>query len=80
MTVLVGYVADRTRQRGLCNIFISVFGVVGFSMLLGAKTAAVRYVGSFLGAMGIYPCVSNTVTWTSNNVEGLLFLFFFPFF
>ncbi|KAN0068564.1 Major facilitator superfamily domain containing protein [Elaphomyces granulatus] len=70
LTVLVGYIADRTQQRGLCNIFISLFGVVGFSMLLGAKTAGVRYAGIFLGAMGIYPCIANTISWTSNNVEG----------
>ena len=70
LTVLVGYIADRTQQRGLCNIFMSLFGVVGFSMLLGAKTAGVRYAGIFLGAMGIYPCIANTVSWTSNNVEG----------
>jgi hypothetical protein len=70
MTILIGYIADRTRQRGLCNIFVSILGMVGFSMLLGAKTAATRYVGTFLGAMGIYPCIANTISWTSNNVEG----------
>ncbi|CRG91219.1 putative transporter C1002,16c [Talaromyces islandicus] len=71
LTVAIGYIADRTRARGLCNIIVSVMGVVGFSMLLGAKTASVRYAGTFLGAMGIYPCIANTISWTSNNVEGV---------
>jgi hypothetical protein len=31
----------------------------------------VQYAGTFLGAMGIYPCISNTITWTANNVEGV---------
>ncbi|KAB8067993.1 major facilitator superfamily domain-containing protein [Aspergillus leporis] len=35
LTVAVGYLADRTRQRGLCNIFISALGIIGFSLLLG---------------------------------------------
>lgn len=70
LTVAIGYIADRTRARGLCNIIISIIGVIGFAMLIGAKTAGVRYAGTFLGAMGIYPCIANTISWTSNNVEG----------
>ena len=54
MTVLIGYIADRTRQRGLCNIFSSLIAIAGFSMLLGGSTPGVRYAGTFLGAMGIY--------------------------
>jgi nitrate/nitrite transporter NarK len=71
VTVLVGWIADRTRQRGLCNIFISLFGILGFSMLLGSDKPGVQYAGTFLGAIGIYPCVANTISWTSNNVEGV---------
>src|SRR5271154_3273420 len=35
VTVTIGFIADRTRQRGLCNMVISIFGIVGFAMLLG---------------------------------------------
>jgi hypothetical protein len=70
LTIAIGYIADRTRARGLCNIIVSIIGVVGFAMLLGAKTAGTRYAGTFLGAMGIYPCIANSISWTSNNVEG----------
>jgi hypothetical protein len=70
-TVLIGYIADRTQQRGLCNIFASLFGIAGFSMLLGSGKPAIQYAGVFLGALGIYPCVANTISWTSNNVEGV---------
>lgn len=71
VTVLIGWIADRTRQRGLCNILISIFGMLGFSMLLGSSSPAVQYVGTFLGAIGIYPCIANTISWASNNVEGV---------
>ncbi|KAH8703430.1 putative MFS transporter [Talaromyces proteolyticus] len=71
LTITIGYIGDRTRARGLCNIGISVIGIVGFCMLLGAKTAGTRYAGTFLGAMGIYPCIANTISWTSNNIEGV---------
>ena len=33
--------------------------------------AGVRYAGTFLGALGIYPCISNTISWGSNNIEGV---------
>jgi MFS family permease len=71
MTIAVGYIADRTRQRGLCNILTSFLGIIGFSMLLSGKSAGVSYAGTFLGALGIYPCIPNTISWTSNNVEGV---------
>ncbi|RAL14136.1 putative MFS transporter [Aspergillus homomorphus CBS 101889] len=70
LTVSIGYLADRTRQRGLCNISVSLIGIVGFCMLLGSKSAGVQYAGVFFGAMGIYPCIANTISWVSNNVEG----------
>jgi MFS family permease len=71
VTVFIGWLADRTQQRGLCNIGISLLGMIGFSMLLGSNRPGVQYAGTFLGAMGIYPCIANTISWASNNVEGV---------
>lgn len=71
LTIVVGFVADRTRQRGLCNIVVSCIGITGFAMLIGASSPAVKYAGTFLGALGIYPCISNTITWMANNTEGV---------
>lgn len=71
LTVAIGFIADRTRARGLCNILVSLLGVTGFAMLLGSADPAVQYAGTFLGALGIYPCISNTITWVANNVEGV---------
>lgn len=71
LTIAVGYVADRTRQRGLCNIITSVLGVIGFAMLIAGTNPRVQYAGTFLGALGIYPCIANTISWISNNTEGV---------
>ncbi|KAH0836259.1 hypothetical protein AYO21_10219 [Fonsecaea monophora] len=71
VTITVGFVADRTGKRGYCNMVMSLFGIVGFAMLLGSGVPHVQYAGTFLGAMGIYPCIPNTITWTANNVEGV---------
>ncbi|EPE06875.1 major facilitator superfamily transporter [Ophiostoma piceae UAMH 11346] len=71
LTVVIGFVADRTRARGLCNILVSLVGIVGFSMLIGTSRPAVQYAGTFLAALGIYPCISNSITWMANNTEGV---------
>lgn len=71
LTVIIGFVADRTRQRGICNIAVSAIGIVGFAMMIGSDSAAVKYAGTFLGALGIYPCISNTISWMANNIEGV---------
>ena len=71
LTVVVGFIADKTRQRGLCNMVVSAVGITGFAMLLGSNNPTVQYAGTFLGAAGIYPCISNTITWMANNIEGV---------
>lgn len=73
MTVLIGFAADKTNRRGIYNVGCSLIGIAGFAMLLGSGTTqyAVKYAGTFLGAIGIYPCIANTIAWTSNNVEGV---------
>lgn len=70
ITVSIGFLADRTRQRGITNMAISLIGMAGYALLIGAQGPGARYAGVFLAAMGIYPCVSNTIAWCSNNTEG----------
>nr|ADN06231.1 MFS transporter-like protein [Passalora arachidicola] len=70
MTVIVNWIADRTQQRGICNMTIVTFAIVGFAMLLASDDPHVQYAGTFLGAMGIYPTIPNNLSWAANNVEG----------
>ena len=50
---------------------MSSIGVLGFLILAVSKNAALSYFAVFLGAGGIYPCISNTITWVSNNCDGI---------
>lgn len=50
---------------------VSMIGIIGFSMLLSGASPGVQYAGTFLGALGIYPTVPNTITWIANNSEGV---------
>ncbi|KAK5689883.1 hypothetical protein LTR97_012643 [Elasticomyces elasticus] len=71
LTIFIGWLADRTAQRGWCNVGVSLLGIMGFSMLLGSTSPGVKYAGTFFGALGIYPCVANTIVWAANNTEGV---------
>jgi len=71
MTIAVGFAADKTKIRGIYNIGFSVIAMAGFAMLLGSQNPHIKYAGVFLGAIGIYPCISNTIAWGSNNFEGV---------
>ena len=48
LTVIVGYISDRTQRRALCNMVTSTVGILGFGMLVGAQNATTRYIGVFL--------------------------------
>lgn len=67
-TLLIALVADKTTQRGLCSIFTSLFAILGFFLLLFGHNVAMKYTGTFLAAIGIYPCIPNAVAWSSNNI------------
>jgi MFS family permease len=72
LTVSVGFIADRTRWRGYCNIATVTIGIIGFVLLISTSNPRVQYAGTFLGAAGIYPTISNTLSWVNNNFEGSL--------
>lgn len=71
MTIFVGWFADRTRWRGYCNMATVSVGIVGFSMLIASANPHIQYAGTFLGAIGIYPAIPNSLSWASNNIEGV---------
>ena len=37
---------------------MAIFGIVGFSMLIGTGNPHIQYAGLYLGAIGIYPCIA----------------------
>lgn len=69
-TVLVSWIADRTRQRGYCTTVTSGMGIIGFILLMSPVAAGVKYFALYLAASAIYPCVPLTIAWTANNTNG----------
>lgn len=71
MTVAIGFIADKTGQRGICAIAMAPLAVIGFAILLRDAPAGAKYAATFLAAIGIYPCIPNTISWVANNTEGV---------
>lgn len=61
------WLGDRTQQRGLIITVLSVIGCVGYILLATCKTVAVRYAGVFLAASGVFPAISNILSWLLTN-------------
>jgi protein-S-isoprenylcysteine O-methyltransferase Ste14 len=43
LMITIRYLPARTRQRGLCNTFVTILGVVGFGVLLGSVNVVCAY-------------------------------------
>ncbi|KAK3937867.1 major facilitator superfamily domain-containing protein [Diplogelasinospora grovesii] len=61
------YLADRTRQRGLIIMALSLMGGVGYVLLATVQSVGVRYLGVFLAAAGVFPAIANILSWVLNN-------------
>ena len=61
------YLADRTQQRGLVIMVLSLVATVGYVLLAAARSVGVRYLGVFLAAAGVFPAIANILSWVLNN-------------
>ncbi|CBX90386.1 similar to MFS transporter [Plenodomus lingam JN3] len=66
--LLTAYLSDRWGYRGYFIIGGCVLGIVGYTMMLVAKTNAVRYAGTFLIAIGVFQGSPMLMGWASNNM------------
>lgn len=57
LTITVGWYADKTQCRGLCNLAMSLLAIVGFVMMLGSDRPGVKYAGTYPVALGVYPTI-----------------------
>jgi hypothetical protein len=65
--ILSTYIADKTRQRGLVIIFLSIVGGIGYVVLATCHGTGVRYFAIYLAAAGVFPAISNILPWVLNN-------------
>jgi dipeptide/tripeptide permease len=61
------YTADRTQQRSITIIILSLIGVIGYTLLATTSAVGLRYTGVLFAAAGIFPCIGNIPPWVLNN-------------
>ncbi|GAP88357.1 putative mfs transporter [Rosellinia necatrix] len=61
------WVADKTQQRGVMLIGLSLVGGIGYILLATCDGVGVRYFAVFLAAAGVFSCIANILPWTINN-------------
>lgn len=54
LTIIIGWLGDRTKQRGLLNMGVVTIGIIGFCMLIGSPSPRIQYAGTFLVR---FPCL-----------------------
>ncbi|GAA5936454.1 uncharacterized protein JCM15063_001891 [Sporobolomyces koalae] len=70
VTLLTAWISDRSGQRGLCAIAMSVLALVGYIMFYKSLLTSVRYVALFLAITGVYSTAPALCTWISVNSAG----------
>lgn len=72
-TIATTWVADRTQQRGLTVVGLSVVGGVGYILCVTCTSVGVRYFGVFLAACGVFPSIANILPWVLSESSSLGF-------
>ncbi|KAF9888032.1 hypothetical protein FE257_009296 [Aspergillus nanangensis] len=67
VTLFTTWLADRLQQRGLVIFLLSLVGCAGYVLLAACTSVGVRYLGVFLAAAGVFPCIANILPWVLNN-------------
>ncbi|KFY11615.1 hypothetical protein V491_07126 [Pseudogymnoascus sp. VKM F-3775] len=65
--ILSTWFADKTQQRGLMIIGLSLIGATGYIILAAVTSTGVRYFAIYLAAAGIFPAIANILPWVLNN-------------
>lgn len=72
ITVVVAYLSDRLRIRGIVMLFTIPIAIIGYAVIanVGEDQNAVKYGMVFLMATGLYGSVPPILVWISNNSAG----------
>lgn len=72
ITVVIAYLSDRLRVRGVVMLFTIPIAIVGYAAIanVGREMNAVKYGMVFLMATGLYASVPPILVWISNNSAG----------
>ncbi len=69
-TVVVAFVSDRLKIRGIVMLFTLPIAIIGYAVIANVTNPRVKYGMTFLMATGLYSSVPPVLVWLSNNSAG----------
>lgn len=72
LTVVIAFVSDRLKLRGIVMLFTLIPAIVGYAVIanIGVQHPKIKYGMTFLMATGMYASVPCVLVWNSNNSAG----------
>ncbi|KAK8052229.1 hypothetical protein PG993_003614 [Apiospora rasikravindrae] len=70
VTVIVAFLSDRLRVRGIIMLFTLPIAIIGYAAIANTTNPKVKYGMTFLMATGLYSSVPPVLGWLSNNSAG----------
>ncbi|WQF86740.1 Putative major facilitator superfamily, MFS transporter superfamily [Colletotrichum destructivum] len=70
VTVLVAFLSDRLRLRGLLMLIVLPISIAGYAVIANATAPQTRFAMTCLMAIGMYSAVPCVLVWNSNNSAG----------
>lgn len=67
LVIATTYIADRTQQRGIMIMTLSLVAAIGYILLATTSSTGPRYAGVYLAAAGVFPSIGNILPWVTNN-------------
>ncbi|KAH7242892.1 major facilitator superfamily domain-containing protein [Fusarium solani] len=70
LCILSAFASDKYGNRGFIVAGFAAMGATGYGILAGMEKAALRYLGVWFAACGIFPALAINITWLLNNQGG----------
>jgi len=70
LTIVVAFFADKLRWRGPFIMILMPITIIGYILIIAAKTNTARYAATFLIAAGVYPSAPCILSILPNNSAG----------
>lgn len=70
LLVIVAFISDRFRLRGVIMLFTLPIAIIGYAVIANITSAQARFAMTCLMAIGMYSSVPCVLVWNSNNSAG----------
>lgn len=70
VAILIAFISDRTRQRGIWLALFAPIAIIGFAVLRSDVSSNIKYMAVFFVTIGAFPGGPAFLSWGLNNAAG----------